>query len=97
MRCENVQARLCASSAPGFLKALILRHLPPPLFLAPFDLIAGIPLPTASPRAPIYLTLPHDLAPLLVIAGETFGRDRHCKCDMAVRLAQLGVFRVLDI
>src|SRR3546814_8899451 len=49
MRCENGQARWCASSAPGFLKDLILRHLTHPLFLARFDLNAGNRLATADP------------------------------------------------
>src|SRR3546814_4921087 len=97
MRCENGQARWCASSAPGFLKDLILRHLTHPLFLARFDLNAGNRLATADPSCHFLLALRHELAPFIVIAGEAFGRDRHCKCDMALRLAQLGVFRVLDI
>src|SRR3546814_6954947 len=39
---------LFRSSAPGFLKDLILRHLTHPLFLARFDLNAGNRLATNS-------------------------------------------------
>src|SRR3546814_6528396 len=80
MRCENGQARWCASSAPGFLKDLILRHLTHPLFLARFDLNAGNRLATADPSCHFLLALRHEFAPFIVIAGEAFGRDRHCKC-----------------
>src|SRR3546814_12151855 len=85
MRCENGQARWCASSAPGFLKDLILRHLTHPLFLARFDLNAGNRLATADPRCHFLLALRHDLAPFIVIAGEAFGRDRHCKFSSEAR------------
>src|SRR3546814_6465955 len=88
MRCENGQARWCASSAPGFLKDLILRHLTHPLFLARFDLNAGNRLATADPSCHFLLALRHELAPFIVIAGEAFGRDRHCKCDMALRRSE---------
>src|SRR3546814_10830951 len=97
MRCENGQARWCASSAPGFLKDLILRHLTHPLFLARFDLNAGNRLATADPSCHFLLALRHELAPFIVIAGEAFGRDRHCTFDLALPLALLGLFLVLDL
>src|SRR3546814_16992732 len=58
---------------------------------------AGNRIATADPSCHFLLALRHELAPFIVIAGEAFGPDRHCKCDMALRLAQLGVFPVLDI
>src|SRR3546814_19409826 len=79
MRCENGQARWCASSAPGFLKDLILRHLTPPLLRARFDLNAGNRPATAAPSCHFLLALRHALAPFIVIAREAFGRDRQCK------------------
>src|SRR3546814_15926795 len=90
MRISDWSSDVCSSD-------LILRHLSHPLFLARFDLNAGNRLATADPSCHFLLALSHELAPFIVIAGEAFGRDRHCKCDMALRLAQLGVFRVLDI
>src|SRR3546814_12876444 len=85
MRCENGQARWCASSAPGFLKDLILRPLTHPLFLARFDLNAGNRLATADPSCHFLLALRHALAPFFVIAGEAFEigraacRERGCQ------------------
>src|SRR3546814_17047844 len=97
MRCDNGQARWCASSAPGFLKDLILRHLTHPLFLARFDLNAGNRLATADPSCHFPLALRHELAQLIVLPRDAFGRDRTCRRVMVLCLAPLWVFRVLDI
>src|SRR3546814_5345467 len=59
--------------------------------------MASYGLSAAVPRRDRVLALGHEFASLIVVVGEAFGRDRHRKRDMALRLGQLGVFRVLDV
>ncbi len=90
-------SHLTSSDGSGFLQDLILGHFAHPLFLPRLDLDAGDGLAAAEPRCDLFLAFRHELAPLLMIVGEAFGRDRHRERDVALRLAQLGVFGVLDV